>query len=95
MLPTSGPPIKDAAAMVDDWPVSERILVPKNFDHGTAYFDLQQIDWLGNVGYHPSYVRIKRDERYVEYRNTNNVITHVSPPSTGPPLPPFTNRSPC
>lgn len=79
MLSISSPPIKDAAAMVDDWPVEEAVLVPKTFDHSTAYFDLQQINWVGNVGYHPSYVRQKRDEGYVEYRNTDKQITHVRP----------------
>jgi hypothetical protein len=70
--------IEDAAAMVDDWPVEERVLVPKTFDHDSDYYDMQQFNWVGNVGLPPDRVRQERDSRYVEYRNTDNEITHVS-----------------
>ena len=78
MLPISGSPMKEAAAMVDDWPVEEKVVVPRTFDHNTAYFDLQQIDWIDKIGYHPAYVRQRRDNLYIEYRNTSNDVTHVS-----------------
>jgi hypothetical protein len=78
MLPLPGPSIGEAAAMVDDWAVAERVLVPTNFDHNTTYFDLQQINWVDNVGLRPHRVRQERDSRYVEYRNTDNEITHAS-----------------
>ena len=71
-------PTQDSAAMVDDWPVQERVLVPKTFNHERGTFDLQQFDWIGNTGFTPEAVRHERDARYVEYRNTDTVLTHVS-----------------
>ena len=59
----------DAAAMVDDWEVAERVEVPKGFKHYRKYFDLQQIDWEGRVGIDSGQARDARDERYIPFYN--------------------------
>ena len=76
--PPLSPRIDEKATMVDDWPVEERVLVPKTFNHRLGYFDLQQFDWLRNVALGPDRVRSERDSRYVEYRNTDTYVSHVS-----------------
>ena len=70
-------PTQDAAAMVDDWPVQERVLVSKTFDHERGHFDLQEFDWIGKTGFTSEAVRRERNARYVEYRNTDTALTHV------------------
>ena len=78
IIPPRVSAIEDAAAMADDWPVTERVMVPKPFDHDNGYYDLQQFNWIGNVGLSPGRVREERDSRYVEYRSLTRQITHVS-----------------
>ena len=71
--------IKVAAAMVDDWPVQERVLVPKDFNHDCGDFDLQQFNWSGDVGLDPKCIRFERDVKYERQLNIDRPPTKVGP----------------
>jgi hypothetical protein len=82
--PPLSPRIDEKATMVDDWPVEERVLVPKTFNHRRGYFDLQRFDWPRDVALGPNRVRSERDSRYVEYCSTDTYPSHVSLAFTSP-----------